>query len=127
MLPVAAEDVSVTEPPEQNVVGPEAATVGVVGVGFTVIVVAEDTDEQVPFETETVYVPETATVIDCVVSPFDQTLPVVAEEVSVTVFPEQNVVGPLAVTTGVAGAVCTVTAVVAETLVHPLPSETVTK
>ena len=42
MLPVAAEDVSVPEPPEQNVVGPEAATVGVVGVGFTVIVVAED-------------------------------------------------------------------------------------
>ena len=36
-----ALEVSVTDPPEQNVVEPPAVTVGVAGVGFTVTVVAE--------------------------------------------------------------------------------------
>ena len=36
VLPVAADEVSVTLPPWQNVVAPPAAIVGVAGVGFTV-------------------------------------------------------------------------------------------
>ncbi|MNE21275.1 hypothetical protein D3C80_1144290 [compost metagenome] len=38
--------------------------------------------------------------IDCVVSPVDQTFPVVAEEVNTTLPPRQNVVGPSAVIVG---------------------------
>ena len=45
------------------------------------------------------------TLIVCVVSPDDHRLPVASEEVNVTEPPSQNVVGPLAVTTGVAGGV----------------------
>jgi len=39
-LPLALLDVSVTLPPLQNVVGPPGVIVGVVGIGFTVTVVA---------------------------------------------------------------------------------------
>ncbi len=39
VLPVALDEVNVTLPPVQNVVGPLAETVGVLGKGFTVIVV----------------------------------------------------------------------------------------
>jgi hypothetical protein len=49
------------------------------------------------------------TVIDCVVAPFDQRYDAEAGAVSVTEPPLQNVVGPLAVTTGVAGTGSTVT------------------
>lgn len=48
------------------------------------------------------YVPALFTVIDCPVEPFDHVLPDVADEVNVTEFPEQNVVGPPAVIVGVA-------------------------
>ncbi len=40
MFPEVAEEVKFTEPPEQNVVGPLAETVGVAGIGFTVTLVA---------------------------------------------------------------------------------------
>ena len=39
-FPVLEDDVNVTEPPEQNVVGPPAVIVGVGGIGFTVTVTA---------------------------------------------------------------------------------------
>lgn len=39
VFPVAEEDVRVTEPPEQNVVGPPATMVGTGGRGLTVTVV----------------------------------------------------------------------------------------
>lgn len=39
VLPVALDEVNVTLPPVQNVVGPLAETVGVLGKGFTVIIV----------------------------------------------------------------------------------------
>lgn len=39
MFPVALDEVKVTLPPVQNVVGPLAEIVGVLGNGFTVIVV----------------------------------------------------------------------------------------
>ena len=42
-LPVAADEVSTTDPPKlQNVVGPSAVMVGVDGVGLTVTTVAND-------------------------------------------------------------------------------------
>ena len=40
------------------------------------------------------------TIIDCVVCPVDQTFPAALFEVNVTLPPEQNVRGPLAVITG---------------------------
>jgi hypothetical protein len=53
-------------------------------------------------------------VVDCVVVPFDQRFPEAAEDVSTTLPPVQNVVGPPAVTVGVGGSGLTVTVVVAE-------------
>ena len=68
IFPVAADEVNVTLPPSQNVVTPEAEIVGVLGNGFTVTVVAADVAEvHAPLFTETEYVPESETVIDCVV------------------------------------------------------------
>lgn len=54
VFPVAEEEVKVTDPPAQNVVGPPGVIVGVAGSGFTVTVVATEVDEQDPFETVTV-------------------------------------------------------------------------
>jgi hypothetical protein len=54
VFPAAEDEVKVTEPPAQKVVGPPAVIVGVAGSGFTVTVVAADVDEQDPFETVTV-------------------------------------------------------------------------
>ncbi|MNU79314.1 hypothetical protein D3C71_689280 [compost metagenome] len=54
VFPVAEDEVRITEPPVQKVVGPLAVIVGVVGSGFTVTVVATDVEEQGPFETVTV-------------------------------------------------------------------------
>jgi hypothetical protein len=56
--------------------------------------------------------------MDCVVAPVDQVLPVACEEVSTTLPPEQKVVGPPAVTVGVAGPAVTVTAMAGDVLVH---------
>lgn len=118
VLPVAAEEVSTTDPPEQKVVAPPAEIVGVAGRGFTVTTVAtEVADVQLPLVTETVYEPEVVTVIACVVSPVDQTFPLAAEDVSVTDPPEQNVVGPPAVIVGVAATVPTVTTTGEEVIV----------
>ena len=54
VFPVADEEVRVTEPPVQKLVGPLAVIVGTAGSGFTVTVVAADVYEQEPFETVTV-------------------------------------------------------------------------
>lgn len=54
VLPVAEDEVKVTELPEQKVVGPLAVIVGTGGSGFTVTVVAADTEEHDPLETVTV-------------------------------------------------------------------------
>ena len=51
--------------------------------------------------------------MDCVVAPVDHTLPLAALDVSVTLPPAQNVVGPEAVIVGVAGVGSTVTFLVA--------------
>lgn len=68
------------------------------------------------------------TVIDCVVSPVDQRLPVVEDEVSTTEPPAQKVVAPPAVIAGTAGFGFTVTLVAAAAAVeHPKPFVTSTE
>ena len=64
--------------------------------------------------------------MDCVVAPVLHVFPDVELEVKVTLLPEQNVVGPLAVIVGAAGFEFTVTVVVAEVAEHP-PEFTVTE
>mgnify|MGYP006869418400 CR=1 FL=1 len=56
------------------------------------------------------------------VEPFDQVFPEAWEEVSVTEPPEQKVVDPLVVTTGVAGTGFTVTKTLVEGETHPFAS-----
>ena len=73
----------------------------------------------------TLYEPAAETVMDCVVAPVDQRLPVTAEEVSVMLPPVQNAAGPLMV--GVAGSGFAVTAYAAEVDEQPLGSVTVTE
>jgi hypothetical protein len=115
-LSTVEEDVSTTVPPEQKVVGPPAVIVGTVGIALTVtIVIPEGIEAQVPSSTITEYEPEVKTVIDCVVSPVDQTLSVVEEEVNTTLSPAQKVVAPLVVIVGVVGVGLTVTISSADT------------
>ena len=47
-FPVDEDEVKVTEPPAQNVVGPLEVTIGVDGSAFTVTAVAADVTEQPP-------------------------------------------------------------------------------
>lgn len=126
VFPVGADEVKVTEPPAQNVVGPPGVIVGAAGGAVTVIVVPALVELHVPFETVTVYVPEVETVIACVVSVVDQVFPVADEEVKVTEPPVQNVVGPPGVITGVLGAGLTVTVVAEDVATQPDPFPTVT-
>jgi hypothetical protein len=87
----------------------------IAGFEFTATTVpAEEADVQPPLVTLTVYVPPVETVMDCVVAPLDQVLPLADDDVNVTEPPEQNVVGPPAVIAGVEGNELTVTTVPAE-------------
>jgi hypothetical protein len=55
VFPVADDEVKVTEPPVQNVVGPPAAMIGTLGAAFTVTAVAAELATQPdPFPTVTV-------------------------------------------------------------------------
>ena len=54
MFPVGADEVNVTDPPAQKVVGPPAVIVGVAGGAVTVTVVPALVVLHVPFETLTV-------------------------------------------------------------------------
>ena len=57
-MPLADDEVNVTDPPVQKVVAPPSETVGVVGTGFTVTVTpADGADEHDPLVTITVYEP----------------------------------------------------------------------
>ena len=115
LFPLAEEDVRTTLPPEQKVVGPPAEIVGAAGVGFTVTVTPAEAGEVQPASVlVTVYVPEVVTVIDCVVAPVDQLFPLAEDDVSTTLPPEQNVVGPPAEIVGAAGIGFTVTVTPAE-------------
>jgi hypothetical protein len=116
-FPVADDDVSVIEVPAQNELGP--LMVGVGGAGFTVTANGEEEAEQpLAFVTVTVNDPAAETVIDCVVAPVDQRLPVADEDVSVMLVPAQKELGPLIV--GVGGAGFTVTANGADVAEQPL-------
>jgi len=54
-FPVAADEVRTTFPPTQKVVDPLTVTVGVAGIGFTVIPIGEEVDAaQLPLLAETV-------------------------------------------------------------------------
>ena len=104
LFPIGLLDVSVTVSPSQTVVGPLAVIVGVAGIGLTVTTVGLETAEEQPKATSTtVYVPEVVMVVEGVKSPLLQTLPEVALDVRTTLSPEQNVVGPEALTVGVGG------------------------
>src|SRR3989338_3846093 len=103
-LSIDDDEVKITEPPSQNVVGPLAEMVGVAGVGFTVTVSLIEFPEEQPFSiTSTVKFPEVVTVMNCVVSPVDHKLSVADDEVKTTDPPEQKVVTPLAVIVGTEG------------------------
>jgi hypothetical protein len=126
VFPVVLDDVSTTEPPAQNVVALPAVIVGVVGKGLTVTTVGAELAEQFPFDTVTEYDPLCETVMDCVVAPLDQVLPVALDDVSTTEPPAQKVVDPPAVTLGVAGNGLIVTTV-GEELMEQFPFVTVTE
>ena len=53
-MPVALDDVKVTDPPEQKDVAPPAEMVGAVGAAFTVTAIGLDVAEQFPLATVTV-------------------------------------------------------------------------
>lgn len=125
-FPLDEDDVNVTLPPEQKLVGPLAAMDGVGGNEFTVTTVGDEVAVHEPLLLETVYDPPAETVMLCVVAPFDQTFPEVDDEVRVTVSPEHNVVLPLAKMLGVAGVEFTVTATVDDTELQPPTFVTVT-
>jgi Cu/Ag efflux protein CusF len=114
-FPLADDEVNTTLPPAQKVKGPPAEMVGVDGNAVTLTVVPADVAEvQPPLVTATVYVPDVDTVMDCVVAPVDQTLPVADEDVSTTLPPAQKVKGPPAVMVGAEGNAVTLTVVPAE-------------
>jgi hypothetical protein len=48
VFPEATEEVNVTEPPAQKVVGPPAVTVGAAGAGFTLVFVDAEIPEEHP-------------------------------------------------------------------------------
>ena len=101
--------------------------VGVAGKAFTVTTVPADVGElQLPFVTITVYVPAVETVMDSVVAPFDQTLPVADDDVNTTLSPVQKVVALPALIVGVAIVAFTVTTVAADGREVQLPLVTVT-
>jgi len=110
-LPVAEDDASVMAAPPQSEDGP--VIVGVAAAGLAVMTNAADVAEQPPASvTVTLKEPAADTVIDCVVAPVDQRLPVADDEVSVTVPPAQNEDPPVMV--GVACAGLAVTTLPAE-------------
>src|SRR3989344_3997107 len=126
-LSIDDDEVKITEPPSQNVVGPLAEMVGVAGVGFTVTVSLIEFPEEQPFSiTSTVKFPEVVTVMNCVVSPVDHKLSVADDEVKTTDPPEQKVVTPLAVIVGTEGNAFTVIPIGEETAEHK-PLSTVTE
>ena len=112
ILPVGADEVKVTEPPAQNVVGPLGVMVGVAGNAFTVTTIALLANDIHPLASPTwqVYVPEDVTLIFCVVSPpGDHKYDVEVGAESITEPPAQKVIGPPAVMVGVEGNGFTVT------------------
>jgi hypothetical protein len=94
-LPVAEEEVSVTDPPAQNVVGP-LGVIPAVGSGSTTIFMVSEAVPQMSV-TVSMYAPVALAVMEPAVSPVDHEFPVADEDVNVTEPPGQKVVGPLGV------------------------------
>ena len=61
-------------------------------VGFTITDIGVEVEEQLPYDTLTLYVPLVVTVIDCDVAPFDHVLPEAEEDVNTTESPWQKIV-----------------------------------
>jgi hypothetical protein len=100
---------------------------GVDGFALTVTdVAAEVALQPLALVTVTLKAPEVVALIDCVVAPFDQRYEAEDGAVNVTEPPSQNVVGPPAVMTGVAGFGLTVTVVQADTAAQPFSFVTIT-
>jgi hypothetical protein len=119
--PIAVdEEASVMDVPGQMLREPLAVIEGADGVVVTVTTVLADVALQDPEVTVTERVTEVVTVMDCVVAPFDQRLPVELLEVRITLPPGQNESGPLALIVGVGMEVFTVTTTAAEVAVEPL-------
>ena len=116
-----AEEPRTTLPPAQKVVDPTGVIVGTAGVGFTVTLIVFETAEVQPNAMMAVVnAPEVVTTsVWFAPEVGDQLFPAALDEVSVTLPPEQNVVGPPAEMIGVAGTGFTVTVVGAEVAVHP--------
>lgn len=76
-LPLVAEELRVTDPPAQKVVGPPAVITGAAGIGFTVTVTGAEAGETHPFASVcvTVKIPLLLTVMEFEVAPPDHKLP----------------------------------------------------
>ena len=98
---------------------PLTVTVGAVGVLVTETVVEVEVALHDPELTVTDLLHEVVTVMDCVVAPLDQRLPVELLELSTTLPPGQNDNGPLALTVGVGIEDDTVTTIIGEVAVVP--------
>jgi hypothetical protein len=98
-FPLTAEDVSVMLLPGTTEEGPLMTGVAT---PFAVTTFAADVAVPNALLTVTVYEPGAVIVIDCVVAPVDQRLPLTDDEVSVIVLVVQNAVAPLIVGTGAA-------------------------
>jgi hypothetical protein len=88
ILPVVADEVNTVEPPWQKLRFP--LTVGGVITVLVKVTGALKALVQFPFLALTVYVPKEVTVIDLVVSPVIQILPVAADEVNTVLPPSQK-------------------------------------
>lgn len=89
------------------------------------IVIGLEVDGHEPEDADTVETPPLVIIIDCVVAPFDHTLPELADDVNVIDPPIQNVVDPLVEIVGVGDMAFTTTAVFDETAEQPtLPTVT---
>jgi hypothetical protein len=126
-LPLAWLEVSTTLSPVQNVVGPFAEMVGAAGFGLTVTTVGNEVTVH-PFRSVyvTSYAPEEFTVIEGVIAWLFHSIPVACDEVSVTLPPLQNMVGPFAEIVGAVGVGFTVTAIAFDVAEHPFDLVTVT-
>src|SRR5471032_3067468 len=95
VAPVATTE-SVVEVPATIVADSGCVVIVSAATGFEVTTNgAEIAEQPLTLVTATVYDPAAETVIDCVVAPVDQMLPVADDEVSVTVVPAQKDAGPL--------------------------------
>ena len=94
-----------TESPWQNVVGRLVVIVGADGVGFTVTATALETAEEHPFATTyPLMVPlARTTMLEMLVAPVLQFMPVPVLDVICKLSPEQNVVAVEAVNVGAVG------------------------